>query len=65
MSMPSKHENTISNSMQYKKITNIFKILKEKYISVDTLSLGTSFDIKSSLIAGSNMLRIGRNIFNK
>ncbi|WAI19248.1 MAG: YggS family pyridoxal phosphate-dependent enzyme [Buchnera aphidicola (Brevicoryne brassicae)] len=65
MAMPEIKKNIIDNNIQYKKIKIIFNQLKRKYASVDTLSLGTSFDIKKSLLAESNMIRIGRNIFNK
>lgn len=65
MAMPSIKKNIINNDIQYKKTKIIFHQLKRKYKSVDTLSLGTSFDIKKSLLSDSNMIRIGRNIFNK
>ncbi|WP_410051818.1 YggS family pyridoxal phosphate-dependent enzyme [Buchnera aphidicola] len=65
MAMPAINKNSIDNSIQYKQIKTIFEKLKKRYISVDTLSLGTSFDIKKSLIATSNMIRIGRDIFDK
>lgn len=65
MAMPEIKKNIIDNNIQYKKTKIIFNQLKRKYASVDTLSLGTSFDIKKSLLAESNMIRIGRNIFNK
>ncbi|QCI16196.1 YggS family pyridoxal phosphate-dependent enzyme [Buchnera aphidicola] len=65
MAMPSITTNIIENKKQYETIKFIFKQLKDKYKSIDTLSLGTSNDIKESLLATSNMIRIGRNIFNK
>ncbi|WAI12070.1 MAG: YggS family pyridoxal phosphate-dependent enzyme [Buchnera aphidicola (Macrosiphum albifrons)] len=65
MAMPLIKKNIIENNIQYEKIKAIFNQLKRKYSSVDTLSLGTSLDIKESLLATSNMIRIGRDIFNK
>lgn len=65
MAMPSKNTNIIEKNTEYKELRVIFNKLKRKYISIDTLSLGTSFDIKESLLAQSNMIRIGRFIFNK
>ncbi|WP_367678302.1 YggS family pyridoxal phosphate-dependent enzyme [Buchnera aphidicola] len=65
MAMPSINNDPIINKVEYKKIKIAFQELKKQYISVDTLSLGTSFDIKQSLLSTSNMIRIGRCIFNK
>ncbi|QCI22974.1 YggS family pyridoxal phosphate-dependent enzyme [Buchnera aphidicola] len=65
MAMPLMKNNIIANNLQYEKIKIIFNQLKRKYSSVDTLSLGTSLDIKESLFATSNMIRIGRDIFNR
>lgn len=64
MAVPSIKTNVIENNLQYEKIKTIFNRFKRQYSSVDTLSLGTSVDIKESLLATSNMVRIGRNIFN-
>ncbi|CAL4325586.1 Pyridoxal phosphate homeostasis protein [Buchnera aphidicola (Neophyllaphis podocarpi)] len=47
----------------YKKIEKIYNKLKEKYSSIDTLSLGMSNDIRIAIKNGSNMLRIGKSIF--
>lgn len=65
MAMPLMKKNIVANNIQYEKIKTIFNQLKRKYSSVDTLSLGTSLDIKESLLATSNMIRIGRDIFNR
>ncbi|CAL4325888.1 Pyridoxal phosphate homeostasis protein [Buchnera aphidicola (Protaphis terricola)] len=61
MAMPKKHR---TKYYDYENIKNIFYTLKDKYDSVDTLSLGTSFDLKESIINESNMIRIGKKIFN-
>lgn len=63
MALPSQN-NTIDKKIDYTNLNIIFQKLKEKYSSIDTLSLGTSFDIEESLIANSTMIRIGRAIFN-
>jgi pyridoxal phosphate enzyme (YggS family) len=65
MAMPKINKDFIETQNQYKKIKIIFDELKKQYTSIDTLSLGTSYDIKESLLATSNMIRIGRNIFHK
>ncbi|QCI18501.1 YggS family pyridoxal phosphate-dependent enzyme [Buchnera aphidicola (Aphis nasturtii)] len=62
MAMPKKKKEIIKYQ-DYKNINNIFNILKHKYQSVDTLSLGTSFDIKTAIMYNSNMIRIGKSIF--
>ncbi|QCI19063.1 YggS family pyridoxal phosphate-dependent enzyme [Buchnera aphidicola] len=61
MVMPKKETIKYNN---YKNINNIFNYLQKKYKSVDTLSLGTSFDMKTALMYNSNMIRIGKDIFN-
>ncbi|QCI16772.1 YggS family pyridoxal phosphate-dependent enzyme [Buchnera aphidicola (Aphis craccivora)] len=63
MAMPKK-EKEIIKYCDYENIRNIFNILKNEYKSVDTLSLGTSFDVKTALMYNSNMIRIGKDIFN-
>lgn len=63
MAMPKK-EKEIIKYYDYENIRNIFNILKNEYKSVDTLSLGTSFDVKTALMYNSNMIRIGKDIFN-
>ncbi|QFQ32701.1 YggS family pyridoxal phosphate-dependent enzyme [Buchnera aphidicola (Aphis fabae)] len=64
MAMPKKEKEVIKY-YNYENIRNIFNILKNEYKSVDTLSLGTSFDIDTALIYNSNMIRIGKDIFNR
>ncbi|AYN24542.1 YggS family pyridoxal phosphate-dependent enzyme [Buchnera aphidicola] len=63
MIMPSTKKEIIKKYDNYKKGSIIFHELKKKYQSIDTLSLGTSFDIEQSLLFQSNMIRIGRSIF--
>ncbi|WP_236854846.1 YggS family pyridoxal phosphate-dependent enzyme [Buchnera aphidicola] len=64
MAMPKITKNIVNTNLQYQIIKKTFHQLKQQYTSVDTLSLGTSFDIENSLLNDSNMIRIGRNIFN-
>lgn len=47
------------------KISKMFYDLRKEHTKIDTLSLGTSHDIKSAIISGSTMLRIGSKIFGK
>lgn len=48
----------------YKYMNLYFKYLKKRYSSVDTLSIGTSHDIKAAIFSGSTLLRIGSLIFH-
>lgn len=41
----------------------IFQQLKEEFPAMDTLSLGMSGDLEAAIQAGSNMVRIGTDIF--
>lgn len=63
MIMPSIKEGIIKKNDSYKNGSVIFNELKKEYQSIDTLSLGTSFDIEKALFFQSNMIRIGRFIF--
>ena len=50
---------------EYRQLKNIYEDLKEKYISVDTLSMGMSNDYLLAIENGSNLVRIGSKIFGK
>lgn len=65
MIMPSIKKHFIKKDDDYKNGNIIFHQLQKKYKSVDTFSLGTSFDIEKSLLFQSNMIRIGRCIFEE
>ncbi len=47
----------------YQQMQNLFNQLKNKYPSVDTLSLGMSNDLNKAIAHGSTMVRIGTAIF--
>ncbi len=47
----------------YEQMQQLFLELKEKYSSVDTLSLGMSNDLDIAIDSGSTMVRIGTAIF--
>ncbi|WWO97937.1 MAG: YggS family pyridoxal phosphate-dependent enzyme [Candidatus Dasytiphilus stammeri] len=61
MALPSLENST--NLSVYHRIATVFQQLKNKYSTVDTLSLGTSNDIEAAILAGSTMIRIGSAIF--
>ena len=50
---------------EYRQLKNIYEDLKEKYISVDTLSMGMSNDYLLAIENGANLVRIGSKIFGK
>ncbi|WP_448564570.1 YggS family pyridoxal phosphate-dependent enzyme [Thalassotalea ganghwensis] len=47
----------------FKKLEREFNQLKQKYPSVDTLSMGMSGDMNEAILFGSTMVRIGTAIF--
>lgn len=49
----------------FKKMKKNFYDLKQKFPSLDTLSMGMSNDYKSAILCGSNMVRIGTKMFGK
>ncbi|CAL4325901.1 YggS family pyridoxal phosphate-dependent enzyme [Buchnera aphidicola] len=65
MIMPEIIKKNVEKDNDYKNAQIIFNQLKKEYKSVDTLSLGTSFDIEKALSFQSNMIRIGHSIFKK
>ncbi len=50
---------------QFKQIKACFDQYRQKYPQMDTLSMGMSGDKEAAIAAGSNMLRIGTDIFGK
>ncbi|XBC38153.1 MAG: YggS family pyridoxal phosphate-dependent enzyme [Buchnera aphidicola (Floraphis choui)] len=64
MGMPYKFYCYNDQIQSYKHIKLYFSIIKDIYPNVDTISIGTSNDIKAAIISGSTLLRIGSYIFN-
>lgn len=50
---------------QFEQLKQAFMILKKRYTTVDTLSMGMSEDLIYAIQHGSTMVRIGRVIFGK
>ena len=50
---------------EYKQLKVIYENLRNKYASVDTLSMGMSNDYLLAIENGSNLVRIGSKIFGK
>ena len=63
--MASKTASTHMIQAQFNFASDCFKALKEKYISIDTLSLGMSGDYPIAIECGSNMVRVGSFLFSE
>ena len=48
---------------QFNEIASFFHKIKDRFVQMDTLSIGMSGDLEAAIVAGSNMLRIGTAIF--
>ncbi|XBC41226.1 MAG: YggS family pyridoxal phosphate-dependent enzyme [Buchnera aphidicola (Nurudea yanoniella)] len=64
MGMPYKHINYNDQIKSYKNIKPYFSIMKDLHSYADTISIGTSHDIKAAILSGSTLLRIGSQIFD-
>ena len=65
MAIPSKANALDAKENSYAMLNSIYKKLRLKYNTVDTLSIGMSNDYKIALKNGSNMIRIGTLIFGE
>ena len=63
MAIPEKTEDISRLEKQFVELHNIYQKLQTLYPEVDTLSMGMSGDLKSAIKCGSNMVRIGTDIF--
>lgn len=64
MGMASNTTDTANQMQQFKKLTNIFKHLKQHgFTQIDTISMGMSQDYATAIKCGATMLRIGSKIF--
>ncbi|MGB1198915.1 MAG: YggS family pyridoxal phosphate-dependent enzyme [Thalassotalea sp.] len=61
MAIPEK--NNVAQS--FKQMESLFNALKQRYSSVDTLSMGMSGDLEQAIASGSTMVRIGTAIFGE
>ncbi|MDQ7049583.1 MAG: YggS family pyridoxal phosphate-dependent enzyme [Enterobacterales bacterium] len=65
MVIPPKTDCFETQLIQFKQIKHCFDQYRHQYPQMDTLSMGMSGDIEAAIAAGSNMLRIGTDIFGK
>lgn len=65
MALPPKQTEYAAQLMQFEKIAELYRQLRDKYSQIDTLSMGMSGDFDAAIAAGSNMVRIGTAIFGQ
>src|SRR6056300_1436764 len=65
MAIPSNTNNEVQLSSEFKLMQTTFDNLKQKFSSVDTLSMGMSNDYLLALGYGATMVRIGSKIFGE
>ena len=65
---PELTDNSLSNeklTIEFNLLRSKYEIMKKKYSSLDTLSMGMSNDYLLAIKNGSNLVRIGSKIFGK
>ena len=65
MAIPTNTNDAETLKGEYKQLKSIYESLREKYPSIDTLSMGMSNDYLLAIENGSNLVRIGSKIFGK
>jgi hypothetical protein len=65
MIIPSKYSSQEQQQASFEKAYVLFKQLKQRYATVDTLSMGMSADMEVAVAAGSTMVRIGTGLFGQ
>ena len=63
MGMASLTKNELQIDNEFKKLKNFFDQLKSKFNQLKILSMGMSSDYKLAIKNGSNMIRVGSQIF--
>jgi pyridoxal phosphate enzyme (YggS family) len=65
MIIPAPESNHDEQLKVFKRAESLFLQMKQRYLSVDTLSMGMSGDMAAAIAAGSTMVRIGTAIFGQ
>lgn len=63
MAIPMKTDNFDSQREAFAEMYELYTQLKDQYDTVDTLSMGMSGDMEAAIAEGSNMVRVGTDIF--
>ena len=65
MAIPSNSLNDEKLTIEFNLLRDKYEIMKKKYLSMDTLSMGMSNDYLLAIKNGSNLVRIGSKIFGR
>ena len=65
MAIPSNVVSDEKLTLEFNLLRNKYEMMKKKYSSIDTLSMGMSNDYLLAIKNGSNLVRIGSKIFGK
>ena len=65
MAIPSNLVSDEKLTLEFNLLRNKYEMMKKKYSSIDTLSMGMSNDYLLAIKNGSNLVRIGSKIFGK
>ena len=65
MALPPKQNRYSDQFAQFSQIAKLYRQLRQKYPTIDTLSMGMSGDFEAAIAAGSNMIRVGTALFGQ
>jgi hypothetical protein len=65
MAIPSNSLSDEKLTIEFNLLRDKYEVMKKKYLSMDTLSMGMSNDYLLAIKNGSNLVRIGSKIFGK
>ncbi len=63
MAIPAPRSEPAAQRAVFERLTQQFELLKRQQPGIDTLSAGMSDDLEAAIAAGSNMVRVGTDLF--
>ena len=63
MAIPAPSSNFEAQRAAFRKVREIYEMLREQGYAIDTLSMGMSSDMEAAIAEGSTMVRVGTAIF--
>lgn len=63
MAIPAPQTDPEKQKASFRELANYFETMRQKYSTVDTLSMGMSGDMEAAIAEGATMVRIGTAIF--
>lgn len=63
MAIPRLTQDTQAQRQSFRKVRDLFEMLKNEGYDIDTLSMGMSADLEAAIAEGSTMVRIGTDLF--